>query len=53
MPATHKAVGGPAMKSAETYGIDKPYPQNYVFRCDEHRNNMAFFGKPWGWKILI
>ena len=55
--ATFEASGGPVMKTADSvgdsYGIDRPHPQNKEFRCKQHQSKPdASFGRLWRWKIL-
>jgi hypothetical protein len=53
--AQYEAWGGPVMHSAETIGasMDRPYPSNRVFRCEEHREEpRAPFGHLWRWRKI-
>lgn len=48
--AVWKCSGGPMMRppGAETDAV--PYPENHVFRCEEHRRDPEpHFGKLWLW----
>jgi hypothetical protein len=56
-PATVEAAGGKVMQSADSigdsYGFDRPYPQNKVMRCDKHKDKPdASFGELWRWRKL-
>lgn len=56
-PATVKAKGGPVMKTADacgdSYGFDRPHPENYTFRCEDHESKPdAAFGRLWLWQRL-
>lgn len=55
--AVYEASGGPVMQTADSvndsYGIDRPYPQNKVPRCKRHQSKPdASFGRLWRWRIL-
>ena len=55
--AVYEAAGGPVMRTADSvgdsFGIDRPYPQNKVMRCKEHQYKPdASFGRLWRWRIL-
>ena len=50
--AVYDVIGGPVREQADTWGHDRPYPENHVARCEKHKNDEAFFGNPWGWRRL-
>lgn len=56
--ATVKAWGGPVKQTADSvgdsYGFDRPYPENHTFRCEDHKNRPdAPFGRLWKWQLKI
>jgi hypothetical protein len=53
-PAEYECWGGPAMQSAGQAGavMDRPFPQNKVYRCKKHKENKAIFGHLWQWRKM-
>lgn len=51
--ATVKAWYGPVKEFASTWGTDRPFEENHVFRCGRHKHVPTHGGqKPWLWKQL-
>jgi len=51
--ATVKAAFGPTMTKAGKYGHDKPWPNHWTYRCDEHKDKPDSRLRPlWLWGKL-